>query len=604
MSVTPQGAAEELQARLVRLEHELKVQRERMAGVQEIGAALGSTLNLDKLLRTIMDKITEVMQADRSTLFLLDEERAQLWSKIAQGGVEKEIRIDLGQGMAGWVAKTGQSLNIKDAYQDPRFNQDVDVRTGYRTRSMLCLPMRNHRRKTIGVVQVLNKHDGGYFTLDDELLLSALCSQAAISIENSKLYLNVVGKNIALLDTQAQLKRRVEEIDVLFRIEQNLNRQIGVHAFLGSLLQQTCEAIPSGGAAILLREGQDAWQLYAHRTKPRSEALIGRPIGQADVSLAMRTMRSGEELLSNDLGRDQLADDALAELIEQPLTSVICVPLEMDDQRLGAIQVFSSEGTPSQYTPSDLKMLTVIAGRAEAAILLAQQRDEESKASRLAAIGQALSGVLHDLKTPMTVIGGYTQLMVDEEEPEERQQYAETITRQLKALKRMTAEILGFARGEANLLMRKVFLHTFMPEIAEGLRQELTERGVDFSMSLDYRDGIRLDTGKIERAIFNLARNARQAMGDGGSFRIATGHDPDTDEVIFRFQDSGPGIPENIRHNLFESFVTSGKEGGTGLGLAIVKEFVEQHGGTIDFETEIGVGTTFIIRLPRNLPAR
>ena len=113
------------------------------------------------------------MTAERSTLYLLDEDRGELWAKVAQGEDDREIRFPVGAGLAGWVAKTGQSINIKDAYQDPRFNNYVDERTGYRTHSIICQPIRNQRRKIIGVVQVLNKQKG-YFTIADEQLLSAL----------------------------------------------------------------------------------------------------------------------------------------------------------------------------------------------------------------------------------------------------------------------------------------------------------------------------------------------------------------------------------------------------------------------------------------------
>src|SRR5690606_4952828 len=109
----------------------------------------------------------------------------EIWSKVLQGARMKELRLKIGEGIAGWVAKTGKSVNIKDAYRDQRFNQNVDNETGFQTRSCLCQPIRNHERKIIGVVQVLNKHEG-YFTVEDENLLSAISSQVAVSIENSK----------------------------------------------------------------------------------------------------------------------------------------------------------------------------------------------------------------------------------------------------------------------------------------------------------------------------------------------------------------------------------------------------------------------------------
>ena len=563
--------------RLAELERQVEVQKARIQAIQEIGSALGSTLNLDRLLALIMEKTTELMDADRSTLYLLDEERAELWSKIAQGGVETNIRVPVGDGVAGWVAKTGKTLNIKDAYKDPRFNQQVDLKTGYRTTSMLCQPMRNHRRKIIGVIQVLNKRTG-YFTVEDEQLLAALTSQAAISIENSKLYLSVVGKNIELLDTQDKLRKKIDEIDLLFRVEQEMNHHADMDALMGSLLRLAREAIPCAEARLALRE-TEGWRLLTDPERMSRET----PSDDSPMVVAART---GEPVFRE---------------------FAISVPLGSSGDCIGALELIQKqEVTGPGFTEEDVKLLSLIAGQAATGVLLARKRTEELNESRLAAIGGALSGVLHDLKTPMTIIGGYTQLMVDEDAPAERKELAGGVSRQIAALKSMMGEILGFARGEQNLLVRKVFVRDLMSEVEEALRQEFAGRGVELALDLGYDGPIRLDEGKIKRAIFNLARNAREAMLDGGTFTIRTAlaeggaEGGGASAVDLWFSDTGGGIPADIRSTLFDSFVTHGKENGTGLGLAIVKKVVEQHSGTIDYTSETGAGTSFHMRLPLN----
>ncbi len=144
-------------------------------------------MKLEMLLQSIMDKVTFVMNADRSTLFLIDENTNELWSKVAQGEGLKEIRFPIGVGIAGYVAESGDTLNIKDAYSDERFNKEIDKKTGYITKTILCMPIKNTTGKTIGVTQVLNKKKGT-FQKSDENLLSAFSSLAAISIENSLIY--------------------------------------------------------------------------------------------------------------------------------------------------------------------------------------------------------------------------------------------------------------------------------------------------------------------------------------------------------------------------------------------------------------------------------
>src|SRR5262249_28532159 len=164
---------EEAQGRLASLEAQHNADAKKLALVQEIGQALTSTLDLDRLLALIMEKITILMEADRSTLYLLSDDGRELWSKVLQRGEMREIRLLVGEGIAGWVAASGETLNIPDAYNDRRFYPAVDLRSGYRTRTILCMPMRNKQSATIGVVQVLNKKDGP-FTVEDEALLGAL----------------------------------------------------------------------------------------------------------------------------------------------------------------------------------------------------------------------------------------------------------------------------------------------------------------------------------------------------------------------------------------------------------------------------------------------
>ncbi|HLH24189.1 MAG TPA: GAF domain-containing protein [Chloroflexota bacterium] len=164
---------------------------ERRALLLDVMRSLSSELELDALLDAIMARTTEAMRADRSTLFLVDASRRELWSKVAQGMERAEIRFPMHVGIAGHVATTGETLNITDAYAEPRFNKDVDRLSGYRTRTMLCMPLRNANGTVIGVMQCLNKQDG-VFTAEDETLLGALCSQAAIALENARLFEEVV----------------------------------------------------------------------------------------------------------------------------------------------------------------------------------------------------------------------------------------------------------------------------------------------------------------------------------------------------------------------------------------------------------------------------
>jgi sigma-B regulation protein RsbU (phosphoserine phosphatase) len=153
----------------------------------ELSDAMAKDIHLDQLLLTIVRKTTEVMEADRSSLFLYDKEKNQLWSKIAEGLEIKELRFPVGIGIAGDVAKTRRPTNIPDAYEDPRFNKAFDMKTGYRTRSVLCLPISNKEGELVGVIQCLNKKGGGPFDAHDERLLATLGAHAAVALERARL---------------------------------------------------------------------------------------------------------------------------------------------------------------------------------------------------------------------------------------------------------------------------------------------------------------------------------------------------------------------------------------------------------------------------------
>ncbi len=158
-----------------------------LQAVLEVSRAMNAERDINQLLRLIVSETTRVMDADRSSLFLVDADTSELYSKIAEGAEIKEIRFPNGVGIAGQVAETGNTINIPDAYADGRFNQEFDQKTGYKTRSILCMPLTTHEDKVVGVVQVLNKNNGEPFTAYDEYLLGAFASQAAVSIDNNQL---------------------------------------------------------------------------------------------------------------------------------------------------------------------------------------------------------------------------------------------------------------------------------------------------------------------------------------------------------------------------------------------------------------------------------
>ena len=595
LSASDRGADEVDRLRGLVVQQEAKI-----ASILEISNALRASRSEGELLNLIMEKISVLMDADRSTLFLIDDDGAELWTKIIQDRRTVEVRLAMGEGIAGWVAQTGQSINIKDAYRDPRFNPDVDHRTGYQTESVLCQPMRNAERRIIGVIQVLNKRHG-YFTVDDELLLSAVASQAAVVIENSGLYHSVLEANYELNEARDALEQKVSQQNLLFEIQRSLTQALNIEEMAGSVAQKTLELVPSQACVITLEDDQDYVRFLA---RPQREDSPGEP----EVHVLRSVQDDGPSALVVAQGVNYVCNDERqcmqdSQLAQQGITyrSVIAVPLFAEDQVVGCLELVNrigvgDDGRPAEFADTDLKFLTLLAGQVAPAVATSLFRLKKEKADRLASIGQMLSSVLHDFKTPVTIISGYAQLMARAEEQETRTEFATAIKKQFSQLSQMTQEVLAFARGENTILLRKVYLHKFMADVEELLRQEFRDRDIELVVDVAYRRTAKFDEGKMKRVLFNLARNARQAMPNGGRFHIVV--DANDSELVFRIADTGPGIPEDIRDRLFESFVTHGKRDGTGLGLAIVKKIVEEHNGTVAFESEPGKGTIFTIRLP------
>ncbi|MBR6722631.1 HD domain-containing protein [bacterium] len=170
------------------MDYSLPTKSDPLVSLVKISRSITALTDIDELLKVIAEETKNAIQADRCTVFLWDKDSDELWSKVALGlDSSKEIRFPADKGLAGYVVKTGESLNIVDAYNDARFNPEVDLKTGYRTKTILCMPITNNNREIIGAFQVLNKIDG-VFTKNDEDLLIAIGGSASIALENAQLF--------------------------------------------------------------------------------------------------------------------------------------------------------------------------------------------------------------------------------------------------------------------------------------------------------------------------------------------------------------------------------------------------------------------------------
>ncbi len=168
-----------------RLYEEQAVLNKKLSALLDVARDLTAEHDFHKLFHLIIGKVTEVMEAERTSLYIIDWERKEIWSLVAEN--ISQIRLPLGQGISGRVAETGERINVSDAWQLPYFKREFDLKNNFRTRSVLCTPVNNRDGDRIAVLQVINKKSSQSFDKNDAFILESLASQVAITLENSSL---------------------------------------------------------------------------------------------------------------------------------------------------------------------------------------------------------------------------------------------------------------------------------------------------------------------------------------------------------------------------------------------------------------------------------
>ena len=588
---SPSGLVTGLSEKLNELEQAVSRQAERFTAVLDIGTQISAARDVDDLLGLVMDRLTALLGAEASTLFMVDEEASQLWSRVLRGSTLKEIRIPVNAGIAGHVVSSGKSLMLADAYADIRFNPDIDRQSGFRTRSMIAAPLRHVSGRILGVVEVLHRKVNA-FSHEDRALVEGVASQMASVLDNVLLVDQLRAKNEKLTQASDDLAGAVRDLDVLYEVERAVSQAQAQEDLLERILNKAIAVVEAGAGSILLMEVEKDALYFRSAKGEKSDVLVSMSL-KAGQGIAGHVAKTGEPVRMLDAADSPHYDKTIAKKLGVTIGALLCVPISAEGKIIGALELLNKKGG---FDHGDERLATLLAGQAGRAIALRRSREEDERKGRMAAIGQMLSGVLHDVRTPMTVIAGYAELMADETDLKERQASAQIILGQLEHLNAMTRETLAFAKGERSVLIRKVYMQDFIKEVRQQLEQELQLTKVELKVQPDYTGAARFDENKIKRVVYNLARNAAEAMPKGGRFTYAVAREGE--DLVMRFSDNGPGIPPEIADKLFGSFVTARKKNGTGLGLAIVKTIAEEHGGTVVCKSKPGKGTTFELRLP------
>jgi len=327
-----------------------------MAALIQASKLLNSTLDRDRVLRRLMDLAAQGVDADRATLYLLDGARQELWAIVALGDGVQEIRLPLGEGLAGHVARTGETVNVADAYDDPRFNRQVDKETGYRTRSVLTVPMRDPQGQIGGVVQVINKQRG-LFSAADEHYLLALSELAALALENARLH--------------AALAADYERLSFLYRISslmtgKDSSGEVRLRDVLLTVMDGVTGVIQAEASSILLWDQRRRRLVFVAITGEAE-----RELTEVDVplkgSIAGWVILNEEAVLINDVQNDPRFFSGADKKTGFVTRNMVCAPMKVGDKVIGVLQVLNKAGG-GLFDEADLKLLQAVADHAALAI--------------------------------------------------------------------------------------------------------------------------------------------------------------------------------------------------------------------------------------------
>ena len=272
----------------------------------------------------------------------------------------------------------------------------------------------------------------------------------------------------------------------------------------------------------------------------------------------------------------------------------IAIPIAYKEDLLGMV-LFKSQSPPTPETARFLSILNLQAATALRNIHLTQERIQFE---RLAAFGRMIGSLVHDFRSPLTAVRGYAGMLTNSQlGDEDRSTYGKYLLEECDRLNGMIHELLEFTRGrQSSLSISRFSLEGFLSAIPTRVAAQYPRRSIEVRLELGYGGEMAADRDRLDRALWNVLNNACQALPPHGRIIIQTRRQ--RDRVFIAVTDNGPGIPEAIRHRIFEPFFSYGKVEGIGLGMAITGRIVEEHGGSIHIDSTPGRGTKVVFEIP------
>lgn len=390
--------------------------------------------------------------------------------------------------------------------------------------------------------------------------------------------------------------RLLEQYERIMELSRNLNTVLEMPRLLQLIVEAAREITKSEDSSILLVDRKSG-DLYFEAAAGAKSEEIQRFVVPLDSSIAGWVVRHGEAVVIDDAHQDDRHFQQSDIAISFTTRTMIAVPLVVKGQIIGALEALNkADGHP--FEEDDVNLLITMANQAAVAIANA----------RLFQQSDLISEMVHELRTPLTNILSYADVLLASPVTEEqRAQFLETIRSEAERLTNLTNDFLDLAHlssGRAKLVRAELNLSEVVHKAVKVVRPQASERGVRVSVRAPEKVPlVRGDEQRLHQVVLNLLSNAIKYNKPQGSVAVTVGVDSEDEDCLrVTVQDTGRGIaPENLER-LFEKFFRAaddeGYARGTGLGLSIANQIVEVHGGRMEVESELGVGSTFAFIIP------
>ncbi|HEX2696085.1 MAG TPA: GAF domain-containing protein, partial [Anaerolineales bacterium] len=610
-AIADQTAGAIVKARLLQ---ETQQRARQLSTLNDVTRQLTSTLELEPLLQNILESAVSILNCEAGSFFLVDEQTNELIFRVTVGPVAKDLlgqRLPAGSGIVGRAVSMHGPVIENDVNRASDWNGDVSKQTGFVTRALMAVPLQV-KDNVIGVIEVINRRDGLPFVEEDQTLLTAFAGQAAVAMENARLYTL----------TDQELAARVEELSVMQRIDRELNASLEMDRAMRITLEWALrQSNADAGLIGMLEESKlrvVAQQRYENYLGNYQEQLMPLDIpalkAAVESGLPQRVLfdtpvLQGAQGGGRDASNADMSGDIPSHLLPAARVQIV-IPIRREASVIGLLMLESSS-----ESQEDLAFLNRLSDHAAIAISNAQLYGEVQRAN--VAKSDFVSFVAHELKNPMTSIKGYTELLAGGAVGtinEMQTNFLNTIRSNVERMSTLVSDLNDNSKIEAGRLrldFKPVEVNDLVDEVVRSTKRQAEDKKQTIQAELPpqlpkvWGDRIRL--GQV---LINLVSNANKYTQEGGTVVVgaeATQNRWDAEGagnvVHLWVKDDGIGISPEDQQKIFQKFFRSEDQKarespGTGLGLNITKSLIEMQGGRIWFESEFRKGTTFHFTVP------